>query len=253
MNMKTLLHTSGMRALAAAGLLVAGLGFAATASATLVASVGGVPSAGVSYENFDNCALGGVTCNTTSGITVNFGLDAEVANGALSGRYAAPYLSNNNGMQFGDPNNGADATNYLTSGSSSSHPGAAVTLLFPGVQRYMGLLWGSVDGYNTLTFFNGAASVGTFVGGNISGVAGIGNCVGGNQGLGGTCYVNINLLGGFDRVVATSDTYAFEFDNVAFGVDAIGVPEPGVATMFLLGLLLLGSGYWLKRRENSVD
>ena len=248
-KMKALFHTSGIRALAAAGVLAAGLGFAATASATLVASVGGVPTAGVSYENFDKCALGGITCNTDSGITVTFVTDAQVVNGPLSGQYAPPYLSGSNGTLFGDLSNGADTTRYLTSGSGGSHAGAAVTLMFPGLEKYMGLLWGSVDDYNTLTFYNGLTPVGSFAGSAISGVAGVGKCAGGDQGELGTCYVNIDLLAGFDRVVATSEKYAFEFDNVAFGVR---VSEPRAAGMFLLGLLLLGSGYWLKRREHPV-
>ena len=253
-KMKSLFHTSGMRAVVAAGALVVGLGFAAAASATPIsASVGGVPTAGVNYENFDGCALGVTTCNTLSGITVTFATNGQVVNGPLDSTYAPPYLSSGNGTQFGDPTNGADTTNYLTSGSYGAIVGAEATLTFPGVEKYMGLLWGSVDSFNTLTFYNGATPVGTVTGNDVSAVAGPGNCSDGNQSTKGTCYVNINLLAGFDRVVATSSSYAFEFDNVAFGINAIGVPEPGVVSMFLLGLLMLGSGYWFKKREHRVS
>jgi hypothetical protein len=73
----------------------------------------------------------------------------------------------------------------------------------------------------------------------------------GDQGAQGTFYVNINSLVAFDRVVASSTSNAFEFDNVAYNVAPIGVPEPGAAGIFLLGLLLVGSSYWLKGRRLS--
>lgn len=252
---KTILHTPRMRALVAAGALVAGLGLAATANATPVlhASVGGVPNAiGTNYANFDNLAIGSAG-GTSGGIMVSFAPDAQTANGSMNGLYAAPYLSNGNGADFGNPNDGPDTTNYLASGATDSSPGAAVTLQFTGQQKYFGLLWGSVDAYNTLTFYSGGVQVGQFTGNNVSMSAGTGNCTAGNQGQIGTCYVNIDFGGGsYDEVVATSTQYAFEFDNVAYNANNVSVPEPGVAGMFTLGLLLLGSGYWLKRREHRV-
>ena len=258
-KMKTLFHTSGMRALVAAGALVAGLGFAATASAGLTASVGGVPTgSGLNYESFDSCVLFATPCTPSSLLSVVLTPNAMVVNGSQPGLYAAPYISNSNGSLFGDPTiSGQDTTNFLTTGSDGAMAGAAVTLNFTNSQRYLGLLWGSVDAYNTLTFYSGLNGTGgvvdTFAGGQISGVAGTGNCVGGNQGSVGTCYVNINLSSPFMSVIATSSDYAFEFDNVAFSTNTIGVPEPGVVSMFLLGLLLLGSGYWFKKREHRVS
>ena len=43
--------------------------------------------------------------------------------------------------------NGPDTTTYLTTGIGS------VTLTLPGPEKYFGLLWGSVDTYNTLSFY----------------------------------------------------------------------------------------------------
>ena len=82
--------------------------------------------------------------------------------GSQSGLYAAPYLSNGNGTLFGDPNNGPDTTTYLTTGVGS------VTLTLPGQEKYAGLLWGSVDAYNTLSFYNGATLVGTATGTDVT-------------------------------------------------------------------------------------
>lgn len=246
---------SRLHALLAAGVLAVGLCAAATtasATAVLSGSVGGVPAGADNYENFDTLPLGGAGGVTPTGITVAFVTDAGAVQGASSGKYAAPFLSNGNGTLFGDASDGADTTTYLTSGSADNNANAQVSLTFASPQRYFGLLWGSVDNYNTLDFFSGGVNVASFTGDDVSNSAGLGNCSAGNQGALGTCYVNINFLtGSFDKVVAHSSLYAFEFDNVAFSTNPIGVPEPGAAGIFLLGLLLVGSSYWLKGRRLS--
>ena len=75
---------------------------------------------------------------------------------------------------------------------------------------FVGLLWGSVGAYNTLQLFNGATLVDTIGGAQVTAVAN------GDQGLNGTLYVNITASGLFNRVVASSSSFAFESDNVAF-------------------------------------
>lgn len=244
-HMRNKKRTARLRSLLAAVGLLAGMGVAATAGATAIlsATVGGAPAGADHYETFDSLVPGGAGGTTPSGIVVSFSSDAEAVQGSVGGKYAAPFLSGNNGVNFGGQPDGADATTYLTSGSTNASPGAAATLAFPGLQMYMGLLWGSVDRDNTLTFYNGATMIDMFTGHDVTALAN------GDQGAAGTFYVNINFSSPFDRVVATSPSYAFEFDNVAFSTRPIGVPEPGVAGMFVLGLLLLGSGCWLKRRE----
>ena len=239
------LHPSRWQALLAGAMLVTGMGLmGATASATTInASVGGVPSGADVYENFDSVALGGGTYTTSNGIIVTFGGGGQAVHGALSGRYAAPFLSGNNGYNFGSQMDGADTSTYLATGAA----GSSVTLALVGPTRYMGLLWGSVDAYNTLTFFtdNGATQVGQFTGADVTAAAN------GNQGAAGTFYVNINLSDSFTSVVATSSAYAFEFDNVAFSAGPHRVPEPGTVGVFLLGLLLVGSAYRFKGRRQA--
>lgn len=202
------------------------------------ASIGGAPD-GNSYENFDALALDNTGGLTPSGITVQFsaGGQSQAVQGASSGFYAAPFLSNNNGLVFGNPANNENATTYVTTGIGS------VTLLFPARVKYLGLLWGSVDAYNSLDFYNGATLIHTMTGSDVTALPN------GEQGANNTFYVNINSAAAFDRVVARSTSYAFEFDNVAFNADAIGVPEPAAAGIFLLGLLLVGSSYWYKIRR----
>ncbi len=201
---------------------------------TITRSVGGAPTAaGVYRLNFDAFALGGATQGSgagDSGVTVSFVPGAQVVQGAAGGLYAAPYLSGGNGLGFGSPDqpNGADGTRYLTTGTA----GSSVTMQFDALKMYFGLLWGSVDLYNTLTFYSGASVVGSLVGADVF------SSPAGNQGVNGTVYVNIDSDVGFDRVVATSANYAFEFDNVAFS-SARQVPDGG-AVLALFGGAMAG-------------
>ena len=236
---------SRLRALLPVAMMSVGMALAAaTAGATTITgSVGGVPSGADLYENFDSVPLGGESYITPGGITVTFGNDGQAVQGASSGRYAAPFLSGGNGSSFGNLMDGADQTTYFSSGSTNSNPAANVTLSFARPEHYLGLLWGSVDDFNTLAFYRGAIEVGRFTGADVSSLAN------GDQGAGGTYYVNIDLSDSFTSVVATSSSYAFEFDNVAVSADTLKVSEPGAAGLFLLGLLLVGSAYRLKLRR----
>ena len=195
------------------------------------ASIGGAAT-GSNLFNFDALSLGSgsqIAWGTGgSSIAVHItGPDSGVVNGAVTNTYAAPYLSGGNGLGFGSPNqpNGANTTNYLSTGTGS------ITLDFGTSQSYLGLLWGSVDDYNTIEFFNGLNSVGSFTGVDVLALPN------GNRGINGSVYVNFNDLdGAFTSVVLTSSTNAFEIDNVA--INSVGVPDSG-ATVTLLGLALV--------------
>jgi hypothetical protein len=208
---------------------------AGSAHATLLVStsVGGAPT-GVNYVNFDNLPLGNAG-GSSGGVGVSFTSDGKTVTGAVGGEYAAPFLSNNNGLLFGDPTNGPDATPYLTTGIGS------VSLTFSSGQKYLGLLWGSVDAYNTLSFYDGANLVGSMTGTAVWAGAN------GDQGVNGTYYVNVNSDVAFDKVVASSSQYAFEFDNVSYNPSE--VPEPG--TLALVGTAFVGFVAARRRRRRA--
>ena len=212
------------------------LGLATQADATLVATSaqGGSALGGVNYLNFDGLTSGfqGTASygSGASGVDVSFTPDAQAVQNSLVDQYAAPYLSLDNNLHFGGLYAGADTTTYLTSGSDGNVNGASITFSFNHGQNYFGLLWGSVDDYNTLTFYNGATPLGSLSGSDIGYTGPNGSQ--GNQAANGTVYVNIVSSVDFTKVVATSSQYAFEFDNVAYGV----VPEP---TTILAGALML--------------
>jgi len=225
---------------AAAVALATLVGVANPASANLVvnAAVGGAPT-GANYVNFDNLALGNAG-GTSGGIGVAFTSgDSQAVQGALSGRYAAPFLSGGNGTLFGDPTNGPDTTTYLSTGIGS------ITLTLPGPEKYLGLLWGSVDAYNSLELFNGATLIGTVTGTDVTANAN------GNQGASGTFYVNISDDLAFNKVELISTQYAFEFDNVAYDNKA-AIPEPGARGIFGAGLIAFGWLCWKKRGQHAA-
>lgn len=219
-----------------AGIFTLGITMSASTAiaAVIDAVVGGAPSGSANvYENFDFLpAAGGTTAN---GITVTFGgTDAGVAKFPnLEGKYVAPFISNSNGTLFGNSQvSGYNETQYLTTGIGS------VTLELGDYHRYFGLLWGSVDSHNVLSFYDGNTLLFSFTGLDVNALAD------GNQGAEGTFYVNINSDIAFNKVIATSGQYGFEFDNVALIRQPLEfpaeVPVPG--TLLLLGIGLLING-----------
>lgn len=242
------------KAATAVAAFVGSLAMAGTANATLaITSVNGGAPNGVILDNLDwlpNSGGNNGTYDPTggvspqSGMSVSFSPDGGAVQGNVGGINAAPFLSGNNGDGFGNPlyttnqPNGQDTTVYVTAGGIQ---GSSATFLLPDDELYFGLLWGSVDTYNTLEFYDSSNNlVGTITGIQVT------NAANGDQGANGTFYVNINSDIAFNRVVASSSQHAFEIDNISFNQT---IPSPEPITLSLFGAGLAGLGLARRRRK----
>jgi hypothetical protein len=171
----------------------------------------------------------------SAGPAVTFTGNAGYVTGASPYNYAPPVLSNGNGAMFGN-SNGVDTSQYI-----AVEGAASAQFHFNSLQQYLGLLWGSVDSFNTLSFYNNATLIGSVTGTSVTAGAT------GDQGANGTYYVNINSSLPFNTVIASSSGNSFEFDNIAY---ATPVPEPASLTVFGTGLLLLAFTVRFRRKHS---
>ncbi len=130
-----------------------------------------------------------------------------------------------------------DETNYM-----AVLGGGSETIAYSSLMNSFGLYWGSVDTYNSLAFYNGDTLVATITGGDVAPPL---TADGGQTDYASNAFVLISALPQFDRVVAASSGYSFEFDNVvAGGRDALrrgsGALNLGHAAARLRGARLCG-------------
>ncbi len=183
----------------------------------ITAEIGGVPSvSGATLENFDEPSPSILTLSGAASLTTG-----------TSSEGTAPYFSGSTAAYFGEsPTTGYDNSQYVTVN------GGTATLSFSTPQNYLGLLWGSVDAANVLTFYDSANNViGTVSGPDLPGVP-----IPSGTGPDGTYYVNITSTTPFSSVVASNPGDSFEFDDVAYAM----VPEPASCVLFGAGLCILG-------------
>jgi hypothetical protein len=230
-----------------AGLIALGLAVAspnARADLSVYSAMVGVPT-GVNYVNFNDLTPGqhnGTSSGPSGQVGVAFTGGGMAVTGSLSGVHAAPFITNSNGALFGDNTiNGPDSTQYVTTGTGS------ITFTFSASEKYFGLLWGSVDTYNTLEFFDSTnKSLGTITGTDVNSMAN------GDQGPGGSIYVNINSSIAFTKVVASATSNAFEIDNVAYSATVLS-PEPSTIVAAVSALPIGLAWAWRRRKRSGVE
>jgi hypothetical protein len=139
------------------------------------------------------------------------------------------------------PSDGNGAVPFNTSGNYISVLGGGLLQLTFAETKQLGFYWGSIDGYNTIEFFNNGVSVGLLTGTNAALQASL--TADGNQGsYNSNRFVDFTDAGGvFDEVRISSSQNSFEFLNVR------GVPEASTWAMIILGFA--GVGFVAYRRK----
>jgi hypothetical protein len=193
--------------------------------------------------------------------TVRFGSDSSAGVITYSGT-SGIYMGNVAGITAAPwTPTGIESRNYF-----ATQPSGDITISYGQNQQYFGVMWGSVDSYNTLSFYNNDRLVEQVSGRDVA------SNPDGNQAAKGTYFANFNFNGetSFNRVVFASSTPAFEFNMIAFstrtqaitptevaklgpltGPQTVTVPvnaAPVAGSPLLLGVL----GWWRRRRNKAA-
>ncbi|CCE01596.1 PEP-CTERM domain protein [Bradyrhizobium sp. STM 3809] len=188
-------------------------------------------------ETFDSRSAGSFADFTNGALTFS-SKGAKVENGSVAGQYAAPFMAG-----------GADKTNYLSVFGNTTE---TIKINNGTVGNYFGLYIGSLDTYNSISFYKNNALIQTFGGNDITGL--IASLPANLTSAQSNRYVEFkfDLASYFDTVVLGSGAQnSFEVDNIAvnFATLTQGVPEASTWMMMIIGFMSVGFiGY---RRRNG--
>jgi hypothetical protein len=188
-------------------------------------------------------------------VTVTPSSPGAIVSGSLNNAYAAP-ITDAAGTPYAENYFSTGLTSPTISNSNlsvSSSDAGVINFQFNSEQKYLGLLWGSVDGgtgaENVLSFYNNGLIVGSLTGAEIATAAGIPGS--GIQTYGGSAYINADISGGFNQVVAGSQKISFEFAAVTASSTTVPVPVPEPGSLLLLGTSMIGLGIVLRSRRRA--
>ena len=162
-------------------------------------------SLGLSTETFDDLPVGSGNFHSAAlDATFSGSGNVGVINGSIPGVGVSLFL--------GPLPGSLDTTNYLIVSA-----GGVETITFASQKNAFGLYWGSVDSFNTISFYDGTTLVASYTG------ADVGPLLSGNQNeFSSNGYVEFSGLHPFDKVVLeTGSGNAFEIENISAGY----VPE----------------------------
>lgn len=173
-------------------------------------------------------ALGETTTSVAGATTIDFNSgcgyascagDFLIVSGNLNGQYAQPAGTNTLFLSVPNPNANGSAT--FTLGAESD---------------YFGLFWGSVDSYNSISFYLGGNLITSYSGADLVGA----QFANGDQvSYSSNRYINFDFGSEkFDTIKFTSNGFAFESDNHAFR-NLATVSEPSMLLLVMGGLLSL--------------
>jgi hypothetical protein len=205
--------------------VVATLLAAANAHAAFSVSAGPAsPVAGVITEDFDGVStfarVGGTVYSSSTPNTA-FTSDKVYL---VSGLSAQPFKGSSQ-----------TAASMANDSWLSINTGQTSTLSFAAAS-YVGFLWGSIDTYNTVRFYNGASLLDTFTGSSLPPASGF---------QGQATYFGYNAAS-ITSVQFSSSGTAFEVDNVS--ITPAPVPEPETYALMLAGLGAVG---FIARRRRA--
>lgn len=158
-------------------------------------------------------------------------------------------VQGNSGGNYAEPATGPNS-HYTDPYFSTGIVGGITIDFTSSPQKFLGLIWGSVDGGNEIQFYNHGTLVGAFTGNDLS--AATHNPANGAQGYGGSYYTALNdMTGSFDRVVLSSSIPSFEsadFEASPFVNGVAPTPEPGMVALMLGGIGLIAA---VRRRRTA--
>jgi hypothetical protein len=217
---------------------------AATAAVLALGLAGGAQAATVTLHdsstdgvgNMAHLFAGGYNAYTPTGASWSSDPTVTPPPGSVSAVYKSPF--SNTPL--------ADTQSYFAVGAESGANGALspVRLTFDSAQSAFTMLWGSIDSFNTITFFSGASNVYSLTGTALVALLGL---PGTPKTFDQVALVTFSDFGptGFDSIQFRSTLPSFEFALLA-PVAPIPVPAAGLLLLSALG------GIALIRRTRSA-